>query len=243
MDATRTDELWPRVAARIGSARGWSLRPLAPLGRPRAARRTWLAEAAGADGSRLVVVKASANPFAASRAAWVASVLSLLGERGCPVPTLLWQGPLDGHWFLTVQERLPGQPVGALDRPTLEMLLALVELQAEQAPRLGEGGWDLSWWIGGSCSRAERAGGTAPRRRRRLVAGEEMLALGGGGRLVRRIVGIAGNQGYGWSSPTARSPPGPGRPAQRAGRPRHLAPHHRHAPRQAAVTGPAPPPQ
>jgi aminoglycoside phosphotransferase (APT) family kinase protein len=23
-----------------------------------------------------------------------------------------------------------------------------VELQAGQAPRLGEGGWDLSWWIG-----------------------------------------------------------------------------------------------
>jgi hypothetical protein len=45
VDAIQTDQLWPRVATRIGSARGWSLRPLAPLGQPRATRRTWLAKA------------------------------------------------------------------------------------------------------------------------------------------------------------------------------------------------------
>jgi hypothetical protein len=38
-------ELWMRVAAQIQSARGWSLRPLERLGRPRDTRRTWLAEA------------------------------------------------------------------------------------------------------------------------------------------------------------------------------------------------------
>jgi hypothetical protein len=156
VDATETDELWPQVAARINSARGWSLRPLARLGLPRAVRRTWIAEAAGTeaagsqaagtDGPGAVVVKASANPFAASRAAWAASALSLLGDRGYPVPTLLWQGPLDGHWHLTVQERLPGQPLRTLDEPMLDALLALVEVQADQASRLGEGGWDLSWW-------------------------------------------------------------------------------------------------
>src|SRR5262249_62288450 len=53
-------ELWPLVAARIHADRGWLLRPLARLGRPRADRRTWLAE--GEPGA--VVVKVSANPFA-----------------------------------------------------------------------------------------------------------------------------------------------------------------------------------
>jgi hypothetical protein len=144
----KTDELWPRVAARIQSEGGWSLRPLARLGRPRAARRTWLAETIGQAEPGTVIVKASANPFAPARAAWAANALSLLGERGYPVPALLWHGPLDGRWFLVVQASLPGHPLPTLDALTLEALLALVELQADQAPRLGEGGWDLSWWIG-----------------------------------------------------------------------------------------------
>jgi hypothetical protein len=49
VDGTETDELWPQVGGRINSARGWSLRPLARLGLPRAARRTWIAEAAGTE--------------------------------------------------------------------------------------------------------------------------------------------------------------------------------------------------
>jgi hypothetical protein len=72
----------------------------------------------------------------------------LLAERGYPVPALLWRGALDARWFVVVQARLPGQPLHTLDAPGLDRLLALVELQADQAPRLGEGGWDLSWWAG-----------------------------------------------------------------------------------------------
>jgi aminoglycoside phosphotransferase (APT) family kinase protein len=48
------------------SARGWSLRPLARLGRRREDRCTWLAD--GEPGA--VIVKLSTNRFAAERAAW-----------------------------------------------------------------------------------------------------------------------------------------------------------------------------
>jgi Ser/Thr protein kinase RdoA (MazF antagonist) len=96
----------------------------------------------------MVIVKASANPFAPSRAAWAANAMGLLAERGYPVPALLWHGAMDARWFVVVQARLPGQPLRTLDRPTLDRLLALVELQADVGPRLGEGGWDISWWTG-----------------------------------------------------------------------------------------------
>lgn len=143
-----TDELWGSVAARIQASCGWSLRPLTQLGTPREGRRTWLAEPVGGGGPGRAIVKASANPFAPSRAAWAASAMGLLGKRGYPVPALLWRGPLDDRWFLVVQARLPGHPLGTLDAPTLDALLALVELQADQGHGLGEGGWDISWWIG-----------------------------------------------------------------------------------------------
>ena len=68
---------------------------------------------------------------------------------GCRTdPLQLWRGPLDAGWFVVVQARLPGQPLRTLDAASLDGLLALVELQAGQAPRLGEGGWDVSWWVG-----------------------------------------------------------------------------------------------
>jgi Ser/Thr protein kinase RdoA (MazF antagonist) len=140
--AAGRDELWDLAAARILAARGWSLRRLERLGRPRDVRRTWLAE--GAPGT--VVVKAVASRFARERAAWVAEALALLRARGCPAPALLWQGPLDGDWWLSVQERRPGRPLRGMDRATLDRLLALVELQAD--PGLPPGGWDVSWWTG-----------------------------------------------------------------------------------------------
>jgi hypothetical protein len=148
MGAMKTDELWSRVGVRIQASCDWSLRPLARLGQPREGRRTWPAEPVGQPAPGTVIVKASANPFVPARAAWTASALSLLGERGYPVPVLLWHGRLDGRWFVVVQARLPGQPLRTLDGPTLDRLLALVELQADQGQRLGEGGWDVSWWIG-----------------------------------------------------------------------------------------------
>jgi Ser/Thr protein kinase RdoA (MazF antagonist) len=136
------DALWPRLAARIRSERGWSLRRLARLGRQRADRQTWLAH--GEPGT--VVVKLSANPFAAQRAAWAAEALSLLAGRGVLVPVPLWSGRLNERWWALVQPRLPGEPADALDASLLEELLAVVDLQSE--PGLGRGGWDVSWWVG-----------------------------------------------------------------------------------------------
>jgi hypothetical protein len=144
MGAIEINEMWDRVAARIRSAGGWSLKAVAQLGRPREGRRTWLAESLDQSELGMVIVKASSNPFARSRAAWAATAMRLLGERGYPVPALLWHGPVDERCFVVVQARLPGQPLRTLDGPALDSLLALVELQADQAPRLGEGGWDLS---------------------------------------------------------------------------------------------------
>jgi Ser/Thr protein kinase RdoA (MazF antagonist) len=140
--SSEIDELWPRVATLIRSERGWSLRPLAQLSRPRADRCTWVAE--GEPGT--VIVKLSANRFAFERAAWTAEALSLLRERGMPVPVPLWWGRLDERWWALVQPQLPGEPVDTVDVSLLEELLALVELQAE--PLLGPGGCDVSWWVG-----------------------------------------------------------------------------------------------
>jgi Ser/Thr protein kinase RdoA (MazF antagonist) len=99
-------ELWPLLATRIHADRGWRLRPLARLGRPQGDRCTWLAE--GEPGA--VIVKVSANPFAAERAAWKAEALALLRARGLPVPVPLWQSSLDGRWWVVVEPRLPGKP-------------------------------------------------------------------------------------------------------------------------------------
>jgi Phosphotransferase enzyme family len=142
------DELWTLAAGRIRAARGWSLEPLARLGRPRPDRRTWLAEAAGQAAPGTVIVKASATRIAPARAAWAARALSRLAARGYPVPARLWEGPLDARWHLAVHARLPGRPPRGLDGPLLDQLLALVDLQAGLGPTLGAGGWDLSWWTG-----------------------------------------------------------------------------------------------
>jgi hypothetical protein len=53
-----------------------------------------------------------------------------------------------------------GEPLRTLDGPRLDALLGLVELQADQAPRLGEGGWDLSWWT--AMSRPPSTPGATP---------------------------------------------------------------------------------
>ena len=135
-------QLWMRVAAQIQAACGWSLRPLERLGRPRNSRRTWLAE--GEHGP--VIVKARAGPFSTTDDGWVVSALSMLAGRGYPVPEMLWRGTLDGGWSVVVQSRMPGEPMRTVDGAQLDALLGLVGLQTN--PRVGPGGWDVSWWIG-----------------------------------------------------------------------------------------------
>jgi hypothetical protein len=56
------------------------------------------------------------------------------GRAGYPVPAILWHGMISAQWHVTVQNRLPGRPLsaldGALDGPVLDAVLRLVELQA-----------------------------------------------------------------------------------------------------------------
>jgi Phosphotransferase enzyme family len=100
------DERWREVAARTRAVQGWSLRPVALLGRPRDDRSSWLAE--GDPGE--VIVKLSANPFAPERARFdLSNVLTRdgvitgivdwdhigLGSRALDLTSLLfdWQRP------------------------------------------------------------------------------------------------------------------------------------------------------
>ena len=134
-------DLWTQATTCIRLERGWSLRRLSRLGKPRPTRCTWLAE--GEPG--IVIVKARDNPHAAERAHWTANALAVLHARGYPVPSLLWHGRIHDRWLVSVMERLPGEPLNVLHTRSLDELLALADLQADAD--LASGGWDVSWWI------------------------------------------------------------------------------------------------
>ena len=65
------------------------------------------------------------------KAQWCAEHLPALGARGYPVPAILWHGMIGDEWHVTVQNRIPGRPLRALDAPVLEAVLRLIELQAD----------------------------------------------------------------------------------------------------------------
>lgn len=100
-------------------------RPLTP---PRTSRMTW---AARAQRTGPIVVKARRGDNAPEKTQWCATYLPVLGARGYPVPTILWHGMISPEWHVTVQNRLPGRPLAALDGPMLDAVLGLVELQAD----------------------------------------------------------------------------------------------------------------
>jgi Phosphotransferase enzyme family len=116
------------VARRLEAELGRRVRLLDELGRPRPERRTWAAEAEGLGD---VVVKARHEDWAAEKTRWAAGHLPLLARRGHPVPEIIWHGQLGEGWYGVVQSRLPGTPLRAIDRPLVDSLLELVELQAD----------------------------------------------------------------------------------------------------------------
>jgi aminoglycoside phosphotransferase (APT) family kinase protein len=103
-------------------------RPLLP------ARRSGMTWAARAQRTGTIIVKIRHGDRAHDKTRWCAAHLPRLGARGYPVPAILWHGMISAQWHVTVQNRLPGRPVfapgAALDRPVLDALLCLVELQA-----------------------------------------------------------------------------------------------------------------
>jgi hypothetical protein len=107
-------------------------RPLTP---PRTSRMTW---AARAQRTGPIVVKVRRGDNAAEKTQWCVKHLPALGARGYPVPTILWHGMISAKWHVTVQNRLPGRPLTALNGPMLEAALRLVELQADAGFRDGE---------------------------------------------------------------------------------------------------------
>src|SRR5262245_63626005 len=117
-DENAVDRLWIAAADAIHAARGWSLRSLAQMGRPRQDRHTWLAEG---EGGRFVA-KVSANAFAYDRAAWAAEALSMLRARGMPVPVPLWWDRLDRDWWVLLQPWLPGERLDSLAEQLGEQL-------------------------------------------------------------------------------------------------------------------------
>jgi aminoglycoside phosphotransferase (APT) family kinase protein len=107
-------------------------RPLTP---PRTSRMTW---AARAQETGPIVAKIRHGDDAEKKTQWCAAHLPALGARGYPVPAILWHGMTGGQWHVTVQSRLPGRPLNALDGPILETALCLVELQADAGVTAGD---------------------------------------------------------------------------------------------------------
>jgi aminoglycoside phosphotransferase (APT) family kinase protein len=119
---------WHEIRVLVARELGEPVHDGEPLTPPRTSRMTW---AARTPGTGAIVVKARRGDSAFEETQWCARHLPALGARGYPVPAILWHGLIGDEWHVTVQNRLPGRPLKALDGPVLESVLRLVELQAE----------------------------------------------------------------------------------------------------------------
>jgi phosphotransferase family enzyme len=108
--------------------------PVSPAGQLVPARNSAVTWAARAQGTGAIVIKLRHGDRAPEKTQWCAAHLPALGARGYPVPAILWHGMIGSGWHVTVQNRLPGRPLSALDGalggPLLDVVLDLVELQA-----------------------------------------------------------------------------------------------------------------
>jgi hypothetical protein len=118
---------WREVQLLVTRELGEPVYDARPLTTPRTSRMTW---AARAHATGAIVVKVRCGDRADEKTQWCASHLPALGARGYPVPTILWHGMVSAECHVTVQNRLPGRPLNALDGPMLDAALRLVELQA-----------------------------------------------------------------------------------------------------------------
>jgi hypothetical protein len=106
------------------------------------ARRSGMTWAALAQRTGPIVVKIRHGDRAYEKTQWCAAHLPALRERGYPAPTILWHGMIRAQWHMTVENRIPGRPLfvldGGLDRPLLDALVRLVELQADAGIPAGD---------------------------------------------------------------------------------------------------------
>ena len=119
---------WREIRMLVARQLGEPVDDAVPLTPPRTSRMTW---AARAQGTGAIVVKARHGDNAGEKTRWCAEHLPALGARGYPVPAILWHGMIGDEWHVTVQSRLHGRPLTALDGPMLDAALRLVELQAD----------------------------------------------------------------------------------------------------------------
>jgi Ser/Thr protein kinase RdoA (MazF antagonist) len=131
---------WDEIADLLGRALGEPVSGGVPLTPGWTSRTTW---AAHGERTGPLVVKVRHGDDADRKTAWCAERLPLLGARGYPVPTIVWHGPARDLWHLTVQNRLPGRPLTALDgrlfdRRLLDEVLALVGRQADAGIPAGD---------------------------------------------------------------------------------------------------------
>jgi hypothetical protein len=123
---------WREVQLLVSRELGEPVSGAGPLVPARRSGMTW---AARAHRTGAIIVKLRHGDRAEEKTQWCAAHLPALGARGYPVPAILWHGMISSQWHVTVQNRLPGRPLfaldGALDGPMLDAVLRLVELQAD----------------------------------------------------------------------------------------------------------------
>lgn len=126
---------WREVQLRVSRELGEPVSGAEPLVPARRSGMTW---AARAQRTGAIVVKLRYGDRAQEKTQWCAAHLPALGARGYPVPAILWHGMISAQWHVTVQNRLPGRPLAALDGPALGALLHLVGLQADAGIPAGD---------------------------------------------------------------------------------------------------------
>jgi hypothetical protein len=133
--------------------------PLAP------ARRSAMTWAARGQRTGPVVVKLRHGDYADEKTQWCAAHLPALGARGYPVPVIRWHGLISPQWHVTVQSRLPGRPLfaldGAPDGPLLDALTACSPGRLRWPARTGCAAWSATGRSPGSPFTATSARRTA----------------------------------------------------------------------------------
>jgi aminoglycoside phosphotransferase (APT) family kinase protein len=125
---------WPEVRGLVARELGEPVDEPRPLTTVRSSRMTWAARTPGGP----IVIKIRHGDQAPEKTQWCAAHLPALGARGYPAPAILWHGLIGGEWHATVQNRLPGRPLTALDGSLLDQVLQLTELQADAGITAGD---------------------------------------------------------------------------------------------------------
>jgi len=127
-----------RMAGLVGDRLGLALAEVRPTGGGQG--RTWYADLAGTP----VVVKWGLDSDLPEKIPYVAGQVPELRRRDIPVPRILAHGPLGGHGYGWVLERLRGTPATVLDEALFGDLTGLIARMAAAPP--GPHRNDMGYW-------------------------------------------------------------------------------------------------